>query len=440
MSLGFVQKNTQIPRQSTKRKFDDIESLKSPRQKPEVVIPIRSTRTRLTNSKNFLRRKISPYATDVCTDESYLHQTTYDMIEFILLWGIIKTLYVTYGLNTTRDFTSYISFGIDSVAPFVFAYISGKLLCNHGSRGGFIGIAFLWGAMYNETEKLQYSMFVAIYLCPIIVLVCHFAINLYRRFINCIFMCPQLREVANILEISVFLGLILSMFLIASMTMTEVMNWIIQDAIPTLYTTFADLSIPLINVVSDSTKVLFLGKTFTSFSEKRAAQDLESGETQSPWYLILCNPGPGVGLLFVYWMTGARLQKNTCIEKLRHCALIGIPIVLFGGVHEIYYFFAITKPRLILALIAGGIVGSLTFVVSQVGLKSNPSSYSVIDIVDGAPENNEIGIILGFSFSALTTWIIGWILVKTRVSKFFDKIRNFLNEIFRSLDRCAFNC
>lgn len=448
MSLGFVQKNTSLPRQSTTNKHIQV-SLESPRKKQERtidIVPMQSTRTRLTNSRFSFKRKMTSYSMDVCTDESYLHQTTYNIIEFILLWGIIKTVYVTYNFYPSSGISSSILLGINTVAPFAFAYISGKILCNHGSRGGLVGITFLWGAMYHmgNDDLLQndseYSMFVAIYICPIIVVVSHLLINFYRKLLDCIFMCPQLRVVEHIFEISVFLGLLLSVFLIASETMTEIMQWIIESAIPSLYNTFADLSIPLVNVISDLTKILFLGETFKEFSEKRAAQDFASGKSQSLWFLILCNPGPGIGLLLVYWMTGARNQKNTCIEKLRHCALIAIPIVLLGGVYEVYYFFAITKPRLILALIAGGIVGSLTFVVSQVGLYSHPKSYSVIEIINGAPPNTEIGIILGFSFSAIATWVIGWILIKTRVSKFFDNIRNCSNEIFRSLDRCAFNC
>ena len=466
MSLGFVQKNTPLPRQSTKHKVEDIQvSLESPLKKQERtidIVPMQSTR-RLTNSKFSFKRKMTSYSMDLCTDESYLHQTTYNIIEFILLWGIIETVYVTYNLYPSSGISSSIPFGMKTVAPLTFAYVSGKILCNHGSRGGLVGITFLWGAMYHmviedlltrATEEkldglemnvllqndLEYAMFVAIYICPIIVVVSHLLINFYRKLLDCIFMCPQIRVVEHIFEILVFLGLLLSVFLIASETMTEIMKWIVESAIPSLYNTFADLSIPLINVVSDVTKILFLGETFKKFSEERAAQDFASGKSQSLWFLILCNPGPGIGLLLVYWMTGARAQKNTCIEKLRHCALIAIPIVLFGGVYEVYYFFAITKPRLILALIAGGIVGSLTFVVTQVGLYSNPTSYSVIEIINSAPPNTEIGIILGFSFSAIATWVIGWILIKTRVSKFFDNIRNCSNEIFRSLDRCAFNC
>lgn len=444
MSLGFVQTNTSLPRQSTRHKVEDIQvSLESPRKKQQRtidIVPIQSTRTHLTNSKYSLKRNMSSHSMAVCTDESYLHQTTYNIIEFILLWGIIKTVYVTYNFFPNSEISSSIPFGIKTVAPFAFAYISGKILCSHGSRGGLIGITFLWGALYKIHNDLEYAMFVAIYICPIIVVVSHLFINFYRKVLDCIFMCPQLRVIEHIFEVAVFLGLLLSVFLIASETTTGIMTWIVQSAIPSLYDVFADLSIPLVNIVSDFANILFLGETFKEFSEKRAAQDFDSGKSQSLWFLIPCNPGPGIGLLLVYWMTGARFQKNACIEKLRHCALIAIPIVLFGGVYELYYFFAITKPRLILALIAGGIVGSLTFVVSQVGLYHHPTSYSVIEIINGAPPNTGLGIILGFSFSAVATWVVGWILIKTRVSHFFDNIRKCTDEIFRSLDRCVFNC
>ena len=65
--------------------------------------------------------------------------------------------------------------------------------------------------------------------------------------------------------------------------------------------------------------------------------------------MIETNPGPGLGILLAYWFFGPR--------ALRPSAPGAIIIHFFGGIHEIYFPYVLSDPRLILAAIVGGASG-----------------------------------------------------------------------------------
>ena len=69
-------------------------------------------------------------------------------------------------------------------------------------------------------------------------------------------------------------------------------------------------------------------------------------------FLLEANPGPGVGLLLAFTFFG--------IGAARASAPGAAVIQFFGGIHEVYFPYALMKPMLILALIAGGVTGVTT--------------------------------------------------------------------------------
>ena len=71
---------------------------------------------------------------------------------------------------------------------------------------------------------------------------------------------------------------------------------------------------------------------------------------KSVLFLLEANPGPGLGLLLAYSIFGKGLAKASAP---------GAAIIhFFGGIHEIYFPYVLMKPKLILAMIAGGMTAS----------------------------------------------------------------------------------
>ena len=102
-------------------------------------------------------------------------------------------------------------------------------------------------------------------------------------------------------------------------------------------------------------------------------------------FMIESNPGPGLGLLLAYLFFGPR--------ALRPSAPAAIIIQFFGGIHEIYFPYVLMKPRLILAMIAGGAAGVGTFVVTGAGLVATPSPGSIFAYLAVTPKGGYFGVL-----------------------------------------------
>jgi mannitol PTS system EIICBA or EIICB component len=69
-------------------------------------------------------------------------------------------------------------------------------------------------------------------------------------------------------------------------------------------------------------------------------------EGKSILFLLEANPGPGLGLLLAYTFFGrATPAQSPPARRIIH---------FFGGIHEIYFPYVLMNPRLLLAVIAGG--------------------------------------------------------------------------------------
>lgn len=71
-------------------------------------------------------------------------------------------------------------------------------------------------------------------------------------------------------------------------------------------------------------------------------------------------------------------------------------IQLIGGIHEIYFPFVLMDPRLFLAVIAGGMSGTLVFQIFNVGLSAPASPGSLVAILANAPTDARLAVLAEF--------------------------------------------
>ena len=165
-------------------------------------------------------------------------------------------------------------------------------------------------------------------------------------------------------------------------------------------------ALPLASIFVEPAKILFLNNAINHgiFSPLGIQQSEELG--QSIFFLIEANPGPGLGLLLAYMVFGKGNAKQSAA---------GASIIhFFGGIHEIYFPYVLMNPRLILAVIAGGMAGVFTNVIFASGLLSPASPGSIIAILLLTPKASFVGVILSVIAATGTSFLVASLLMKTQ--------------------------
>lgn len=168
--------------------------------------------------------------------------------------------------------------------------------------------------------------------------------------------------------------------------------------------------LPVLSVIVEPAKVLFLNNAINHgvFTPLGIQQAAETGK--SILFLIEANPGPGLGLLLAFTFFGVGAAKAS--------APGAVIIQFFGGIHEIYFPYALSKPMTILALIAGGASGVTTNMVLNGGLAFPAAPGSIIAVTAAAltPEAGGIGnllvVYLSVAVAAAVTFLITGVILR----------------------------
>lgn len=162
--------------------------------------------------------------------------------------------------------------------------------------------------------------------------------------------------------------------------------------------------LPLASLFIEPAKVLFLNNAINHgiLSPMGIQQVKEAGK--SVFFLLEANPGPGLGILLAYCVAGKGSAKSS--------APGAVIIHFFGGIHEIYFPYILMNPLLLLAAIAGGASGILTFTLFDVGLKAPSSPGSIIAILMLCEKHSYFGLLLGVLVAAVVSFVLATFLLK----------------------------
>ena len=124
----------------------------------------------------------------------------------------------------------------------------------------------------------------------------------------------------------------------------------------------------------------------------------------SALFLLEADPGPGAGLLLAFMLFGRGVSKAT--------APGAFVIQFFGGIHEVYFPYVLAKPRLLLALIAGGATGTLMNVIFGSGLVAPAAPGSIFAVYSSLAKGSAVGVTLCWSSALVVTFVIASLLLK----------------------------
>ncbi len=156
--------------------------------------------------------------------------------------------------------------------------------------------------------------------------------------------------------------------------------------------------LPLASILVEPGKILFLNNAINHgvFTPLGVQQVAEQGK--SILFLIEANPGPGLGILLAFSIFGVGLAKAS--------APGAIIIQFFGGIHEIYFPYVLSKPLVVLGAIAGGASGVAVNVAFNSGLRAPASPGSIFAVLLQTAPDSYIGVILSVIVAAAVSFLV----------------------------------
>ena len=167
--------------------------------------------------------------------------------------------------------------------------------------------------------------------------------------------------------------------------------------------------LPLTSILIEPAKVFFLNNAINHGALTPLGLAEADRDGKSVLFLLESNPGPGLGLLLAIAFFGSGIARATAPGA----AIIQV----LGGIHEIYFPYALATPKLILALIAGGMSGVFVNVLFDTGLRAPASPGSIIAIMLQTASDSYLGVILSVVVSTAVTFVLAALLLRTGKDK-----------------------
>jgi len=167
--------------------------------------------------------------------------------------------------------------------------------------------------------------------------------------------------------------------------------------------------LPLTSLFVEPAKILFLNNAINHgiFTPLGIQQANEFGNSMI--FLMESNPGPGLGVLLAYVFFGKGSAKQSAA---------GASVIhLFGGIQEIYFPYVLMNPRLLVAVIAGGMTGVFMLTIFDGGLVAPVSPGSIFAILLMAPKSSVVGVLLSIGAAAAVSFTVSAVLMKTQKEK-----------------------
>jgi PTS system mannitol-specific IIC component len=165
--------------------------------------------------------------------------------------------------------------------------------------------------------------------------------------------------------------------------------------------------LPFTAFIIEPAKVLFLNNAINhGILTPLGTADVQD-HGKSVLFLLEANPAAGGGLLLAYMFFGKGLAKSSAP---------GAFIIQFlGGIHEIYFPYVLMKPKLIVAMIAGGFTQIFINVIFDVGLRAPaaPGSVFAVYIQTNSSAKDYLGVTLSILGGAAATFAVAALILKT---------------------------
>ncbi|WP_017437319.1 PTS mannitol transporter subunit IICB [Saccharococcus caldoxylosilyticus] len=341
--------------------------------------------THTTENQSGFRVKIQRFG-------SYLSGMIMPNIGAFIAWGIITALFIPTGWLPNETFAKLVGPMITYLLPLLIGYTGGKMI--YDVRGGVVGATATMGVIVGS----EIPMFLgAMIMGPL----GGYLIKKFDQLIQ-----GKVKQGFEMLVNNFSAGIIGGLLTLVAFKGIGPVVSAISKTLAAGVEKIVDLHLlPLANIFIEPGKVLFLNNAINHgiLSPLGIEQAAKTGK--SILFLLEPNPGPGLGILLAYWLFGKGMAKQS--------APGAIIIHFLGGIHEIYFPYVLMRPILILAAIAGGVSGVLTFTIFDAGLVAVPSPGSIFALLAMTPKGNYLGVLAGVLVATAVSFFVASIFLKS---------------------------
>ncbi|MDT0328891.1 PTS mannitol transporter subunit IICB [Nocardiopsis lambiniae] len=307
-----------------------------------------------------------------------------------IAWGLITALFIPDGWWPNEYLAQLVGPMITYLLPLLIAYTGGTMV--YGQRGGVVGAAATMGVIVSA----EIPMFLgAMVMGPL-------AAYLMKHFDRVV--QPRIKSGFEMLVNNFSAGILAAlMAVLGAYAVGPIVSRIANGLGAGVQFLIDNSLLPLVSIIVEPAKVLFLNNAINHgvFTPLGTARALEDGRAIE--FLIETNPGPGLGVLIACMLFGPRISRAT--------APGAIVIHFFGGIHEIYFPYILAQPKLILAVIAGGMSGVATFMVLDAGLVSAASPGSIIALMAVTPPGGHLSVLAGVTVATVVSFVVSSLLL-----------------------------
>ncbi|HEU4336795.1 MAG TPA: PTS mannitol transporter subunit IICB [Nocardioides sp.] len=331
-------------------------------------------------------------------------------IPALIAWGLLTALFIDVGWLPNADLATMVGPIIHYALPILIAATGGRMV--YGDRGAVVGGFAVMGAIAgSDLEVANFNATLAPDAAPL---------NQVHMFIGAMILGPLSAYVMKRLDaiwdgkVRAGFEMLVNMFSagILAFLMALFGFWVVAPVVNEVMVvlgngveTLVDKNLlPLTSILIEPAKVFFLNNAINHgvLTPLGLAEAADTGK--SVLFLLEANPGPGLGLLLAYSFFGRGVPKATAP---------GAAIIqFFGGIHEIYFPYVLMKPRLILAMIAGGMTGVAINVAFDVGLRAPAAPGSIFAVYAQTARGDYLGVTLGVFGAAAVTLVVASVLLK----------------------------
>lgn len=312
-----------------------------------------------------------------------------------IAWGLITALFIPTGWWPNETLAQLVGPMITYLLPLLIGYTGGRLV--GGERGGIVGAITTMGVIVGADMPMFMGAMIAGPLGG-------FAIKRFDRWID-----GKVKTGFEMLVNNFSSGIIgMLLAILAYLAIGPLVAGLSKILAAGVNVMVENNLLPLTSIFVEPAKILFLNNAINHgiFSPLGIQQATETGS--SIFFLIEANPGPGLGVLLAYMFFG----KGNAKQSAPGAAIIHF----FGGIHEIYFPYVLMNPRLILAVILGGMTGVFVMNLFHAGLVSPASPGSIFAVLLMTPKSSLVGVVLSVTSATIVSFLVSAILLKkTRV-------------------------